>query len=162
MRAEDVFRDYPNMKKELSILEFQLQQFQGIDEKDLITAMSFSHPEGDDRVQTSTLSDKTAAIAITYKKAAERENDEWFDFLWNRYNYLKEETEFFEHGIRSLDGILASIMTDLLTGDLSWDEIQSKYSISRMMITRYKKKAMSNLQNLYNLREKQVADYILG
>ena len=162
MRAEDVFRDYPNMKKELSILEFQLQQFQGIDEKDLITAMSFSHPEGDDRVQTSTLSDKTAAIAITYKKAAERENDEWFDFLWNRYNYLKEETEFFEHGIRSLDEILASIMTDLLTGDLSWDEIQSKYSISRMMITRYKKKAMSNLQNLYNLREKQVADYILG
>ena len=44
MRAEDVFRDYPNMKKELSILEFQLQQFQGIDEKDLITARSFSQP----------------------------------------------------------------------------------------------------------------------
>ena len=162
MRAEDVFRDYPNMKKEQSILEFQLQQFQGIDEKELITAMSFSHPEGDDRVQSSTLSDKTASTAINYKKAAERENDEWFDFLWNRYNYLKEETEFFEHGIRSLDGILASIMTDLLTGDMSWDEIQSKYNISRMMITRYRKKAMGNLQNLYNLRDKQVADYILG
>ena len=162
MRAEEVFRDYPNMKKELSILEFQLQQFQGIDENELITAMCFSHPEGDDRVQTSTLSDKTAKTAINYKQAAERENDEWFDFLWNRYNYLKEETEFFEHGIRSLDGRLASIMTDLLAGNMSWDEIQSKYCISRMMITRYRKKALSNLQNLYNLREKQVADYILG
>lgn len=162
MRAEEVFREYHNMKKELSVLEFQLQRFQGVSEDDLITAMCFSHPESDERVQTSSLSDKTAKVAINYRAVAEKENDEWYDFLWRRYRYLKEEIDFFEHGVQNLDGTLADIMADLLKGDMSWDDIQNQYCISRMMITRYRKKALDNLQNLYDLREQQVADYILG
>lgn len=162
MRAEEMFNEYKNMKRELSILEFQLGQFKGVNEDDLITAMSFSHPEGDDRVQTSSLSDKTAKVAMNYKIVAERENNEWFDFLWNRYHYIIEELDFFEHGIHSLDGILPDIITDMLLGEMRWDDIQKKYNISRMMITRYRKRALAELQHLYDVREQQVAEYILG
>ena len=162
MRAEEVFREYPNMKRELSVLEIQLCQFEGVNEDDMITSMSFSHPEMNDRVQTSNLSDTTAKTAINYKKVADRENSDWFDFIWTRYLYLKEEVDFFEHGVKSLDVMLSSVLTDLLEQKLSWDEIQDKYSISRMMITRYRKRALCNLQNLYDLRNQQVAEYILG
>ena len=90
MTAEAMMKEYKNMKKELTVTEFQLRQFQGVSEQDMIDSMLYSHQEGE-RVQTSTLSDKTANIAIKYKAAMERENDEWYDFLFHRYMFLKEE-----------------------------------------------------------------------
>ena len=76
MTAEVMMKEYKNMKKELTVTEFQLRQFQGVSEQDMIDSILYSHQEGE-RVQTSTLSDKTANIAIKYKAAMERENDEW-------------------------------------------------------------------------------------
>lgn len=77
MTAEVMMKEYKNMKKELTVTEFQLRQFQGVSEQDMIDSMLYSHQDGE-RVQTSTLSDKTANIAIKYKAAMERENDEWY------------------------------------------------------------------------------------
>ncbi len=96
MTAEVMMKEYKNMKKELTVTEFQLRQFQGVSEQDMIDSMLYSHQEGE-RVQTSTLSDKTANIAVKYKAAMERENDEWYGFLFHRYMFLKEELDFFEH-----------------------------------------------------------------
>ena len=90
MTAEVMMKEYKNMKKELTVTEFQLRQFQGVSEQDMIDSMLYSHQEGE-RVQTSTLSDKTANIAVKYKAAMERENDEWYGFLFHRYMFLKEE-----------------------------------------------------------------------
>ena len=162
MKAEEMFRDYRNLKKEQSVLEFQLQQFQGINENDLISAMSLSHPDGDERVQTSSLSDKTAKVAINYKQVAERENDEWYDFLWNRYRYVKEEVDFFEQGILGLKGVLPEVMKDLLNEDLTWDDIQARHHVSRTMVSKYKKSAMKELNVLYELRDRQTESYILS
>ena len=81
MTAEVMMKEYKNMKKELTVTEFQLRQFQGVSEQDMIDSMLYSHQEGE-RVQTSTLSDKTANIAVKYKAAMERENDEWYLFMY--------------------------------------------------------------------------------
>ena len=101
MKAEVMMKEYKNMKKELTVTEFQLRQFQGVSEQDMIDSMLYSHQEGE-RVQTSTLSDKTANIAVKYKAAMERENDEWYGFLFYRYMFLKEELDFFEHAVKPL------------------------------------------------------------
>lgn len=114
MTAEVMMKEYKNMKKELTVTEFQLRQFQGVSEQDMIDSMLYSHQEGE-RVQTSTLSDKTANIAIKYKAAMERENDEWYDFLFHRYMFLKEELDFFEHAVNGLDERHRSIITDTET-----------------------------------------------
>ncbi len=50
----------------------------------------FGHADDNDRVQTSNRSDKTASVAINYKSVMDRENDEWFEFLWNRYQAVVE------------------------------------------------------------------------
>ena len=101
MTAEVMMNEYRNMKRELTVTEFQLRQFQGVSEQDMIDSMLYSHQEGE-RVQTSTLSDKTANIAINLKSAVERENDGWYDYLFQRYKYLKEELDFFEYAVSRL------------------------------------------------------------
>lgn len=161
MTAEMMMKEYSNMKRELSILEFQIRQFQGASEDDIILSMQFSHQEGD-RVQTSTLSDKTASVAINYKKVLERENDEWFEFLWNRYHFIKEELEFFEHSVEQLEGSLPGIIRDLLNKELTWDYIAGKYHVSTSMISKYKKTALKELNACYELRYRQAEAFMLS
>ena len=52
-------------------------------------------------------------IRDSYKSVMDRENDEWFEFLWNRYQAVVEELKFFEHSVASLDGILPVSYTHL-------------------------------------------------
>lgn len=161
MTAEVMMKEYKNMKKELTVTEFQLRQFQGVSEQDMIDSMLYSHPEGE-RVQTSTLSDKTANIAIKYRTAIERENDEWYEFLFHRYMFLKEELEFFEHAVSRLEEKHRSIITNLLDEDMTWDIMMDRYHVSHTMIAKYRKAALKELDKQYELRDRQVEAFVLG
>ena len=154
MTADAMMKEYKNMKKELTVTEFQLRQFQGVSEQDMIDSMLYSHQEGE-RVQTSTLSDKTANIAIKYKAAMERENDEW-------YMFLKEELDFFEHAVNGLDERHRSIITDLLDEDMTWDIMMERYHVSHTMIGKYRKAALKELDKQYEMRDRQVEAFVLG
>ena len=137
MKAEAMFKEYRTMKKELSVLQFQMSRFQGVDENDLILSMQFSHPEEGERVQTSNISDKTASAAMNYRQIMERENDEWFDFLWSRYRYVSEEISFFENSVSALSGNLSGVMRDLVEGELTWESIAMKYHVTTAMIANF-------------------------
>ena len=162
MRAEAMLKEYKTMKKELSVLQFQMSHFKGVDENDLILSMQFSHPEGGDRVQTSNISDKTASVAMNYKRRMERENDEWFDFLFSRYRYVSEEVAFFERSVAALPGNLGGVILDLVSGELTWENIAMKYHVTTAMVSKYKKKALSELEAVYELRDRQTEAYILS
>lgn len=162
MRAEAMMNEYHTMKKELSVLDFQLSQFKGVDESDIIHSMTLAHPEGSDRVQTSNISDKTATVALNYRQVMERENDEWFNFLWNRYRYINEEVAFFENCVGALPDILPTLVMDLIEKNETWDELSLKYSVGRSTITKYRKKAIVLLDEMYELRDRQTEAYIFG
>ena len=159
MTAEVMMNEYRNVKRELTVTEFQLRQFQGVSEQDMIDSMLYSHQEGE-RVQTSTLSDKTANIAINLKSAVERENDGWYDYLFQRYKYLKEELDFFEYAVSKLK--YKNIIMDLLDEDVTWDAMMEKYHVSHSMIAKYRKKAIKELNIQYELRDRQVEAFVLG
>ena len=161
MRAEQMVKEYKNMKRELQITQFQLSRFEGVSETDMIHALQFSHPGGE-RVQTSSLSDKTAKVAINYKNIVERENDEWFNYFFHRYKYLKEELDFFEQSVSALSGVLPDVIMDLLDGELTWENIAGKYHVTTATISKYKKKALKELEEVYEMRDRQTENYILG
>lgn len=162
MRAETMMKEYKTMKKELTILQFQLGQFKGVSEEDMILSMQLSHPDGDERVQTSTLSDKTAKVAMNYRQIMEKQNDEWFNFLWDRYQRISGEIAFFEHIVSELEGVLPGIIMDLLDDDITWDCMMSKYNVSHAMIGKYRKTALQELNKQYELRDLQTEAYILS
>lgn len=162
MRAETMMKEYKNMKKELTILKFQLGQFKGVSEEDMILYMQLSHSGGEERVQTSTLSDKIAKVAMNYRSIVERENDEWFNFLWERYRKMTEEVNFFEESVRNLSGILPTLIIKMVSGESTWDDLAAEYNISRRSIGNYKKKAISELNNAYELRDSCVQEFILS
>lgn len=162
MRAETMMKEYRQMKMELQVTEMQLSRFTGVSENDIISSMVFSHPDDSDRVQTSTVSDKTAKVAMNYRKVMARENDEWYGFLLKRYQKLSEEISFFEESVRRLSGSLPEIIMDLLDESATWDEVAVKYHVSRRTVGNYRKQAIKELDAMYRMRENCVADYMLS
>lgn len=161
MRAGEMFKEYQKMKQECIVLEFQMQRFEGVPHNDVIESMTYSNPQ-DERVQTSRLSDKTGRTAIRYRQVKERLDDDWFDSLLERYQYLQEELDFFEYAVTQLSGRLPEFVCDLVMDRMAWDELMIKYRVSHSMIGKYRKKAEKELNALYEIRDKQADAYMLS
>ena len=160
MRAERMIKEYPNLKRELSVLEFQLSRCEGIDYDTVISSLTFSKPEGE-RVQTSGVSDVTARAALAYRKVADRMSDEWLSYLAGQYGQIKEELDFFEYAVGQLSGRLPEVVRDMVMEDMTWREMAEKYNVSETMIAKYRKKALAEMKELYRIREKTAGRYLL-
>ena len=161
MRAEEVLDKYQKLKKEHAVLKFQLSRFKGITPDDIIQSMTFSHADVE-RVQTSSVSDKTGKIAVNYKKIADRENEEWLSYLIARLEYVEAEIEFFEYTLKGLTGGIGEIMWDMFVESMSWGEIEDKYHISHSALGKYRKKAIKEMDTIYEMRDRQTELYMLG
>lgn len=162
MRADEMFKKYHEMKEELNMVTFQLAHFQGVDEDELIEVMAFAHPEGDEHVQTSTTSDKTAKIALCVGDIVNRENDEWYQFLLKRYRELDDEISFFEHCIKRLGDKKYDVVMDILDGELTYDQIAQVNGIGRTTVANYRREAISEMNKQYDMREKQQIAFMLS
>ncbi|WP_320951670.1 hypothetical protein [Hungatella effluvii] len=161
MDVENLFKEYSKWKKDMEFLEFELSRFQGVPYDDVIESLCFSNPQ-EERVQNSSISDKTGKTALIYRQVKERMDDEWFEFLIVQYKSLKEQREFFEYAVRQLNGKLPDIIRDMVMEKMSWQELMIKYSVSHAMIGKYRKKAVEELQMIYTLRTQNSDNYMLS
>lgn len=161
MDVEKLFKEYDKWKKDMKFLEFELSRFQGVPYDDVIERLCFSNPQ-EERVQNSSISDKTGKTALIYRQVKERMDDEWFEFLLERYQSLKEQTDFFEYAVEQLSGKLADVIRDMVMEKMTWRELAYKYDVSETMIAKYRKKAISELTAVYQLREQTAGEYYLS
>ena len=159
-RVEKIMQEYRQMVMERSCLENQIKNFKGLTELEMIDSLQFSQPDGE-RVQTSGISDKTARIAVSYKDKVNSINKEWQDHLEKKHAVIVEELIFFESAVLSLSGILPAFISDMVIKGLSWDDLAAKYHISRTMVAKNRKRAIRELENLYAIYDKEMAEYIL-
>lgn len=161
MDVEKLFKEYGNWRRDLGILEFELSRFQGVPYDDVIESLCFSNPQGD-RVQTNGVSDKTGKAAIIYRQVKNRMDDDWFNYLLERHKSIKEEKEFFEYALRQLSGKLPEMIWDMVAEQMSWQELMVKYNVSHAMIGKYRKKAVDELQVIYDMRSQHAEMYMLN
>jgi hypothetical protein len=160
-RTERLIRDYPANKTRLEFLKNQLSSFQGVTEQDVIDTMLFSQPDGE-RVQSNSISDKTAGIALNYRKRRAQINREWYEHLERQYMDLQDEICFFEGALRSLSGVEGAVLADQVLNGVTWDELCERYHVCRTMIGKYRKKAISELDRLYQSHDAEMVAYMLS
>ncbi len=162
MRAEEMFAKYRELIEERSLTTYQLAHFQGVKEDDLIEAMSLAHADNEDAVQTSNTSDKTARIALCIKDISNRENDEWYRFLVQRYKELDDEISFFEHCLKRLGDKKYNIVMEILKGELTYEQIAEANGVARTTVCNYRKAAIDEIDKQYNLKESQEIAFMLS
>ena len=124
--VEKMIKEYPRMVREREALRKQIEEIEFLSAEDLISSMSFSHPEGE-RVQSSDLSDKTARIAMCYESRLDRINEELVAPKMKQLARIDEEIEFFEYCVRHLPMDVQEISIALFLDGYSWDEIEASY-----------------------------------
>ena len=160
-RIEKIIKEYHRMEKERNCLEHQIRNFKGISEKEMIDSMNFHSPEGE-RVQTSNISNKPASIALNYHERMEQINQEWYEHLEKQYLMLDEEIRFFEAALSALSGYLSEFMTDMVVNSCTWDYLCVHYHISRTMVAKNRRKAIRELEELYEKRDAEQISYMLS
>jgi len=162
LRAETMFIEYKNMKREMESLRSQLENAAGISVDDMIRSMTFSGDPDGDRVQTSNISDVTSRIAFDYRKRMWQENEAYFKFLFERYSALKKELDFFISGIRSLGGKRSEVLLALVVEGLTWDEVLDRFEVCRSTVANYRKSAIKDLDELYEKRQAMEIAFLLS
>ncbi len=159
-RVEAILKSYPEMVQKRNCLAYQIAHFKGLSAEEVIESMYTPRQDGE-RVQTSTISDKTAQIAMVYQERRERMNREWYEYLEAQLKSLNDELVFFEAALDSLSGRLPCIMRDMVIDHLTWNELAQKYYVSQRMIGKYRKKAIAELELLYADRETKDIAFLL-
>ena len=162
MRAETMFKEYKNMKREMDSLRIQLESATGISVDDMIKCMTFSSTLDGDRVQTSNISDVTSRIAMEYRKRMWQENEAYYKFLYERYSGIKKELDFFVSAIRSLGGKRSEVLLALVVDGLTWDEISYQFGVCRKTITNYRKTAIKDIDVLYEKAQTDEMTFLLS
>ncbi|HEM5225197.1 TPA: hypothetical protein U1355_000831 [Streptococcus suis] len=160
--AERLFMNYEMMQKEVRLLRHQLETFVGITEEEMIDTMVFGGQRDEPRVSMTKRHDRTETIALSFREKTAAANRELYQFLSDRYLKLIQDLAFFETAIKQLPEELSTFVVDLVIEGESWDNLMVKYHISRSSITRWKKRAIKELDAIYQLKQQQLADYLLS
>jgi len=159
--VEKIISEYPQMVREREHLKKQMEAQEFLSADELISAMSFSHPDGE-RVQSSDLSDKTAKIALGYREKLERINEELIVPMQKRYAVLDNEISFLEDAICNLPEDLAYVMQELVLKGLTWEEVSQEMFISITKLQKLRKAAIDNLIRAYQKRESEQIRILLS
>ena len=149
VRIEKLIAEYPDMVRDRKCLAYQIAHFRGLSAEEVIESMYTPRQDGE-RVQTGSLSDKTAQIAMSYR---ERLNREWYEHLEWRLRCVSDELDFFESAIRALSGELSSVMVCLVLDGMTWDATADALHMSRANIGKLRKKAILELRSLYGAED---------
>ena len=159
-RIEQLLKDYPKLVQQRDCVAHQLAHFRGVSAEEVIESMYTPRMDGE-RVQSSNLSDKTAQIALGYEEKMERINREWYEHLEKQLQRLNDEIVLLESSLHSLSGKLSDIMWDMVVEGLTWNALCEKYFVSRTMIAKYRKKAISELAQIYEEHDKEAVKFML-
>lgn len=159
-RIEAILKSYPEMVQKRNCLAYQIAHFKGLSAEEVIESMYTPRQDGE-RVQTSTISDKTAQIAMVYQERRERMNREWYEYLEHQLRLVNDEVTFLEAAIQALPGTQAGIMWDMIVEQMKWDAIEGKYRISHTTLYRLRQRAISELEKLYAHQDHDLAAYML-
>lgn len=61
-----------------------------------------------------------------------------------------------------MSGRLPQVVFDMVIMEMPWKELTDKYQVSEAMLTKYRKKALTELEDIYHLREKHMEQFLLS
>ncbi len=158
--VEKMIKEYPLMVRKRENLKKQIASIQFLSAEDLISSMSFSHPDGE-RVQSSDLSDKTARIAMCYEERLDRINEELVAPKMKQLAALEEEIAFFEDAVKHLPREIREVAIALFLDGYSWDDLERSFCLHRCTIAKYREQAIISMTRQYQIRESQMEAYML-
>ncbi|WP_147565032.1 sigma factor-like helix-turn-helix DNA-binding protein [Clostridium tyrobutyricum] len=149
--VEYLLKNYNEILKDIEQLKFELKTFKDIESDEVIESLNFSSPN-DEKISTSSISDKTCKIALIYNEVTNRMNKESREEIYRMMKATEFEITRLNYCIDRLEPQVKEVVKKIFIEKLSWSETCEKCDISQKTLNKYKKKGVSEIVEIFDLR----------
>lgn len=146
---ERKLEDYPAMEREIAVLQFELEHPAMVSEDEMREAMTFARGDGIGGAK-GHISDKTMYIALNYRQAAERANQETVSGVSTRLLHLKQEVNRLKYYVSLLDRRQSQVLRRSYFEQMTNEEVAKEMNLAARTVQEIKKRAIDSLTEMYN------------
>jgi len=145
-----LLKSYNTMKTRLEQLRYERSRLSSLSEQEMIRILSLGSAEFGNKVQNGHISDKTMAIALTYRNASAQLEKDAVNEIWRDARAIELELERLEQYVSALQEQKASIIRQYYFERKSWDELDLQFGMHKRTLQRLRDSAVDELASMYS------------
>ncbi|HFH8355208.1 TPA: hypothetical protein ACGNIN_001708 [Streptococcus agalactiae] len=147
-KAEYILTHYNELKGDLEMLKYRLENFKPVTENEVIGSLVFERSD-EPKVTSTPTNLRSEVIALSFRDKMIQENEELLADLTQRYIRLANDLDNFEIAIRFLKDDLAEFAQEMLKPECNWDSLMREFHISRSTVRNWRRKVLDHVREVY-------------
>lgn len=147
-KAEYILTHYNELKGDLEMLKYRLENFKPVTENEVIGSLVFERSD-EPKVTSTPTNLRSEVIALSFRDKMIQENEELLADLTQRYIRLANDLDNFEIAIRFLKDDLAEFAQEMLKPECNWDSLMREFHISRSKVRNWRRKVLDHVRGVY-------------
>ncbi|HEM9161571.1 TPA: hypothetical protein U3I46_000426 [Streptococcus agalactiae] len=147
-KAEYILTHYNELKGDLEMLKYRLENFKPVTENEVIGSLVFERSD-EPKVTSTPTNLRSEVIALSFRDKMIQENEELLADLTQRYIRLANDLDNFEIAIRFLKDDLAEFAQEMLKPECNWDSLMREFHISRSTVRNWRRKVLDHVRVVY-------------
>ncbi|XHW21153.1 hypothetical protein ABVA97_03170 [Streptococcus dysgalactiae subsp. equisimilis] len=147
-KAEYILTHYNELKGDLEMLKYRLENFKPVTENEVIGSLVFERSD-EPKVTSTPTNQRSEVIALSFRDKMIQENEELLADLIQRYIRLANDLDNFEMAIRFLKDDLAEFAQEMLKPECNWDSLMREFHISRGTVHNWRRKLLEHIRQIF-------------
>ncbi|EIQ81385.1 hypothetical protein [Streptococcus canis] len=147
-KAEYILTHYNELKGDLEMLKYRLENFKPVTENEVIGSLVFERSD-EPKVTSTPTNQRSKVIALSFRDKMIQENEELLADLIQRYIRLANDLDNFEMAIRFLKDDLAEFAQEMLKPECNWDSLMREFHISRGTVHNWRRKLLEHIRQIF-------------
>lgn len=147
-KAEYILTHYNELKGDLEMLKYRLENFKPVTENEVIGSLVFERSD-EPKVTSTATNQRSEVIALSFRDKMIQENEELLADLTQRYIRLANDLDNFEMAIRFLKDDLAEFAQEMLKPECNWDSLMREFHISRGTVHNWRRKLLEHIRQIF-------------
>lgn len=145
----EVLKNYPQKKKQISLLRYELEHPSHISEKELIESLSLAKSEAGGGKSPGHISNKTMMIALQYQDTAQRMNGDVVAEITQELSALEAEVERIDYYLTLLDEEQALVLRRYYIEQRPWSEVEAEFGLSQRALIKRRDDGVEELAEMF-------------
>ena len=148
--VECLLKNYNEILKDIEQLKYEYESYNDIEKDEVIESLNFSSNSGE-RIQTSSISDKTCKIALIYSEATKRMNKESKLEIYKMMKATEIEMARLNYCIERLEDRVKVVIKLIYIEHKPLYEVGGKLSIAERTVCKYRKIGVDKVISMFDI-----------
>lgn len=150
-RVIETLKSYPQKKKQISLLRYELEHPSHISEEELIESLSLAKAADGGGRSKGRISNKTMMIALQFQETAQQMNSGVVVEITQELADLEAEVDRIDYYLSLLNEGQALVLRRYYMEQKTWSEIEAEFSLSQRALIKRRDDGVEELTEMFGL-----------